>query len=493
MEEYDLIVIGGGSGGLASSRRAAAVYNQKVLLIENNLLGGTCVNAGCIPKKMLYNAADIHKEAQLEYKEKTHFNWNQFREKREKYISYLNNIYTQRNIKDNITVLTGTAIIKKSTLQTNREDTEDTEDSATRTECYNNVSVIVNNKEYRSDRIIIATGSRPKMTNNLAIDSLCITSNEFFKLTQVPESVIIVGSGYIAIETAFVLAEFGCKVSILSRGKGILRSFDKLIRDKVQLSLKDSNIILLENTTLENVQRCKETNRLIVNTITTVNSQIEKSTRITNEVILAIGRIPNTNEIEIPEIINTLTPEGFIATNNTFSTKVDGIYAIGDITMNKYMLTPMAIASGRQLIDYLYDKQALKTDLKDNLIKSVPTVIFSHPPAGSVGYSEEECAMYLDSLSPKETVKTLLLEIPTVQNASMTKGHKNSYKFVFSQETSILHGIHIHGSGCDEMLQGLAVLVRNQKKMCDILEYFSSIGLSPEEYFSEGLFSTRSI
>lgn len=453
---YDLVVVGGGSGGLALSKRAACMYGKKVLLIDKTVLGGTCVNNGCIPKKMLYNAAAMHAEAKdlAREREGIKFNWNEFREKRSKYITFLNELYDKRNEKDGVQTITGTATVYEDRVE-------------------------VDGIDYKGNNIVMAMGSYPVKINCPGKEIL-LSSDDFFKFKTIPKSVAIIGTGYISIETAFVLAEFGCQVTLIARRTGVLRSFDTLIQKKVQESLKSKGITLIENTTVSQIRtvdnkvlislRSNSSSSNNIHSSDNMNS-IHSSEVTVEKVICAIGRRASTEAIYIPEIEKKR--DGFIETDCAFRTNKNNIYAIGDITMEEYMLTPVAIFSGRRLADYLFGNS---TKNIKKLVASVPTVVFSHPPAGSVGYSEEESLKVSQSIS--------VTTVTTHHQLSIFSNDKNSYKFVYDKETSELYGVHVHGYECDEVLQGYAVLVRNGIKYTEINLYLVSIGADHNELLS---------
>lgn len=441
---FDLVVVGGGSGGLALSKRAACLYGKKVLLIDKTVLGGTCVNSGCIPKKMLYNAASIHAEARKLRREEVEFNWDEFRVKREAYISFLNSLYEKRNEKDGIEVVTGKATVHKDRVE-------------------------VNKTEYKGKNIAMAMGSYPVKINCPGAEVL-LTSDDFFRFESVPKSVAIIGTGYISIETAFVLAEFNCQVTLIARREGVLRSFDTMIQEKVERSLKSKGIRLIESANI--IKILPKTNENKNHTIEIQNKHTGQIEEVSVEkIICAIGRKANTSSIVIPDIKKD--ENGFIETDNEFKTSADRIYAIGDMTMSDYMLTPVAIFSGRRLADYLFG--SIPGSIK-RLVKSVPTIIFSHPPAGSVGYSEEEASGICRSVS----VSTVEIS----HQLSLFSDEVNSYKFVYENESGEILGIHIYGLESDEVLQGFSVLVRNSTKYSEISSYLSFIGSTENELLS---------
>ncbi|OAG28793.1 glutathione reductase (NADPH) [Nematocida displodere] len=441
MQTYDLVVVGGGSGGLALSKRASAIYGKKTLLIDKTVLGGTCVNSGCIPKKMLYNAAALFKEHRFLQapEERAEFNWGEFRMKRETYIQFLNNMYVRRNATDRIDVVTGEATVR-------------------------GVSVKVNGVEYQGDTVVVATGSFPTLPPCPGSD-LCTTSDDFFRFPSNPGKVVILGAGYIAIETAFVLAAFGSKVVLVARSSGVLRVFDELIRKNVKQALVEEGIEIFDQADVLSIEMNSGKKKV------TFKKDGQNQEVVADEVISAIGRAASTEHIKAPEV--TTDKSGFVETNSSFATQQQDVYAIGDLAMKDHMLTPVAIFTGRRLADLLYGTGI--ADIK-KLIKFVPTVIFSHPPAGSVGYTEKEARKLGDDVE----VCVVAVSHPA---AILSANTKNQYKFIFSNKTNSLYGIHAVGAQCDEAMQGLGVLARRSTKFSTITSFFACAGTNRTDFF----------
>ncbi|KAI5186746.1 glutathione reductase (NADPH) [Nematocida homosporus] len=441
--EYDLFVIGGGSAGLSISRRAAETYGMKVALADKGPLGGTCVNNGCIPKKMLYNAAFLYTEGRFLYqKSNLAFNWEEFRLKRDKYIAFLNSMYSQRNERHQITLFSGSAFLKGK-------------------------KVTISDCEYTAARIVVATGSFPALPQCPGQD-LVLTSDDFFRFNHIPKSVVLIGAGYISIETAFVLAHFKCQVSLVARSSGVLRVFDSLIRSEVLDSLLKAGVKVFDKTKL--VEVSKVVGSELKEVVLERNGLVERLQ--VEEVISAIGRKADTRSLG-EEIVRD--EKGFVKTDESFGTSVPGVFAIGDVAMPEHMLTPVAIFTGRRLADCWYGQGSANVK---RLISYVPTVVFSHPPSGTVGYTEEL------SLSNFNDTKSLLVEVMHPSSVLIPEAAKNKYKFVFGQTTDQIYGIHMHGYECDETLQGFAVLARNKQSFSKLIEYAAFCGVSLSDFLS---------
>lgn len=477
MPEYDLVVVGGGSGGLAVSKRAADKYGKKVLLVEKGPLGGTCVNVGCIPKKMLYNAALLFSECKtlLVYSKHPNrtqntpeFNWDEFRAKRDKYINYLNDMYARRNEKDRVHVISGQASLEKG-----------------RTVC---VSALTHTGRH----VLIATGSQPVPLKCPGMEH-CITSNEFFSRPKMPQSIVIVGTGYIAIETGAMLSSFGAKVTVISRHSGILSSFSQTLSVQTAAKLEvEPAVRILRNADVIRVEIRKNPNGLPIKRVVYKNKQKNHSQPHdvkcggehtqkdcsaewveAEEVLVAVGRYANTVGMDLL----AKDGNGFVCTSDTFETSEPGVYAIGDVAFREDMLTPVAIFAGRRLADFLFGGIPCKPKM---MIRSVPTVIFTHPPSGSVGITEQQ------ALEPRShPLKKKVLEYQRLQAlvGPNKPPSRNTCVFIYSEETGEIEGVHSFGAGSDEQMQGLAVLVRCKVSMEQISEYLEWIGSSWEEYF----------
>uniref|UniRef100_A0A8D2DJU7 Glutathione reductase, mitochondrial n=1 Tax=Sciurus vulgaris TaxID=55149 RepID=A0A8D2DJU7_SCIVU len=350
---YDYLVIGGGSGGLASARRAAEL-GARAAVVESHKLGGTCVNVGCVPKKVMWNTA-VHSEFMHDHVDygfqscESKFNWRVIKEKRDAYVSRLNTIYQNNLTKSHIEIIHGHAAFT----------------------CDPQPTVEVNGKKYTAPHILIATGGVPSLPHESQIPgaSLGITSDGFFQLEELPHRSVIVGAGYIAVEIAGILSALGSKTSLMIRhDKGI-----------------------------------------------------------------------QTDE------------KGHIIVDEFQNTNVKGVYAVGDVC-GKALLTPVAIAAGRKLAHRLFEcKEDSKLDY-DN----IPTVVFSHPPIGTVGLTEDEAV----NKYGKENVKIYSTTFTPMYHAVTTRKTKCVMKMVCANKEEKVVGIHMQGIGCDEMLQGFAVAVK---------------------------------
>ncbi|MBA2709934.1 MAG: glutathione-disulfide reductase [Tatlockia sp.] len=421
---YDLIILGGGSGGIASAIRAAR-YGAKVALIEQGNLGGTCVNLGCVPKKIMFNAsmiADLLRKSvdfgfdPVEVK----LNWQTLVSKRNAYITTLRDNYSKRLLQNNITHLQGIGTF----VAANR--------------------IAVNDKEYQADHIIIATGGEPLMPHTIKGIEHAVDSNGFFSLSTRPDKVAIIGSGYIGVELAGVLKGLGSDTHLFIRGNRPLSRFDSLLGDTLLELMSKQGIHCNLNHKVESIHKEKDDRK----TVQCQDGYLEANF---DAVIVAVGRTPRTFNLNLDKVLVKKDKNGLIEVDSYQNTSVPGIYAIGDVT-NAPALTPVAIAAGRRLCDRLFDGQ--KNACLD--YSNICSVIFSHPTIGSVGLSEEEAL----SQYGQEKIKIYQTRFNPLFDALSEKKTPTAMKLVTLGKEEKIIGLHVIGHGADEMLQGFGVAVK---------------------------------
>lgn len=423
---FDLLVIGGGSGGMATARRAAS-HGAKVALIEGSDLGGTCVNRGCVPKKMFWNAAQIaeamHDAESYGFSPaQPSFHWEKFRESREASITRLNGIYERNLDTDQVTLIRGWAKL------------------------VGNKTVQVGEVRYRAERLVIAPGGSPKIPEIQGAE-LGITSDGFFELEKQPQRVAVVGAGYIAVEVAGVLNALGTDTTLILRKDRPLRSFDEMLSSALLEELQLQGINLVAGFTPKSVTRDDNGLRM-------EGAEGHCQTGF-DEIIWAIGRAPLTSELGLENENIRLDARGRIEVNDWEETSTPGIYALGDVT-GKLELTPVAIAAGRHLADRLYGG---KPDAQ-LAYENVPTVVFSHPPIGTVGLSEEEA---LEKYG--DHVKCYRSRFVDMYYSLARRKVRTEMKLVTVGHEERIVGIHVIGRSADELIQGFAVaLVMGAKK-----------------------------
>lgn len=422
-KHYDLIAIGGGSGGISVVERAAG-YGAKCAVIERGVIGGTCVNVGCVPKKVMWyganmaytlkNAPDYGFDVSIKS-----FNWQKLIKSRQGYISGINDWYHDYLKEKNIDEITGSAcFVDTKTLQ-------------------------VNDETYSADHIVIAPGTAPTVPD-LPGGELGITSDGFFSLQQQPKNVVIAGSGYIATELAGVLNALGTDVTLVVRGHYVLSHFDVTLREALMKELLSSGINVITNTTIEAVAKTAHgTLHLSCNN----NQHYEGFDCL----IWAVGRKANTEELNLSVTGVESTESGMIKVDAYQNTNIPGIYALGDVT-GRVPLTPVAVAAGRRLADRLFGRQPERHLDYSN----IPTVIFSHPPAATIGLSEEDARRHFGD----DAVKVYLSSFTPMAFAFTSHRPQTTMKLVVAGDNEKIVGCHIIGEGADEMLQGFAVAIK---------------------------------
>jgi len=424
-EKFDFLVIGGGSGGLGAARRAGA-HGAKVAIFENDRLGGTCVNVGCVPKKVMFNTAHVAetlKDAEGycftglgEWK----FDMAALKKKRDAYVERLNAIYARNIEKDEVHLVRGTAKFKDAN------------------------TIISNGKEYTAPHILIACGGAPSIPDIPGKEYIATSDDFFNKLDTLPKKAAVVGAGYIAVELGHVLQMLGVNVSLFFRNKSLLRTFDEDLQVGALTELGHAGVTLMGEKTIERIDKDGE------NSFTLTDQTGEKHEGF-DYVLYAVGRGPVTSVLNVDDVGIDMDKKGYIHSNDFEETNVKGIYSLGDVN-GKIELTPVAIRAGRCLADRLF---AGKTDAKMDYV-NVPSVVFLDPPIGSVGMTEEEAnkAYVGEKISIYRTrFRNMYYTIPDRNSMTM-------FKLICVGENEKVVGMHLHGLGSDEMLQGFGVAIK---------------------------------
>ncbi len=421
-KQYDFIVIGGGSGGIAAARRAAQ-YGARVLLIESGRLGGTCVNVGCVPKKVMWITSQIRETLEvagsygLDINE-SGFDWSTIKSSRDRYIERLNGIY-QRNLdQSGVEVVEGVARFTGGG------------------------AVTVDGEDYSARHILIATGGGPTVPD-IPGAGYGITSDGFFELERQPRKILVIGAGYIATELAGLMHGLGSRVSLLLRKDKLLRTFDHDIHQAVMREMAASGIEILTNVSIGS---------LVKNSGSLGYRDFDGSGQDDYDcMIWAVGRHPRVEGLDLDVAGVRLDSRGYIETDEYQNTTASGIYAVGDVTP-RAQLTPVAIAAGRRLSDRLFGNQAdAKLDYSN-----IPTVIFSHPPVGTVGLSEAKAVEKYGA----DTIRVYKSEFVDMYFAVTEHKPRTLMKLIVQGENERVVGCHVVGRGADEMIQGFAVAIK---------------------------------
>jgi glutathione reductase (NADPH) len=422
MRELDFIVIGGGSGGLAAARRAAR-HGARALVIEASDLGGTCVNVGCVPKKLSWHAAVIsellHDASDYGFELGTaRFDLGRLRRARDAYVERLRGIYALNLERDGVDRVTGFAkMVAPSTVE-------------------------VAGTLFRAPHVLVATGGRPHVPD-LPGAELGITSDGFFALDQLPPHVLVVGAGYVAVELGGIFRALGSEVTLAYRGHRLLRHFDPLLSEGLADELRAAGTQLVPDFLPERVTRSG---------VGLTLRSADGRELVGDCVLWAIGREPSTSGMGLDVAGVAVDSEGYVLVDELQNTNVPGIYALGDVIGGDRMLTPVAIAAGRKLADRLFGGEPdARLDYDD-----VPTVVFSHPPIGTVGLSEPVARERFGDAA----VKVYVTAFTSLYHGVTQRKTRTRMKLVVLGPEERVVGIHSIGLGSDELIQGFAVALK---------------------------------
>ncbi|MBU6476943.1 MAG: glutathione-disulfide reductase [Xanthomonadaceae bacterium] len=440
--QSDLLVIGGGSAGLATAIRASR-HGAKVTVFEPRELGGTCVNRGCVPKKAMWLAAELAEAQRMARAvgfdvQPGELDWATFVRHREAYVLRARTSYVNRLRELGINHVAAPAhFIDAHTLRADDAD-------------------------YRAPHVVIATGSRPRGLE-LPGGDLAIDSDGFFRLARRPARVGIIGGGYIGVELAGVLQALGSKVELITRS-GLLTHFDADLGRALGTLMQAEGIVHHENCAVRGVRRDGDALWL--------DCTDHAPHGPYDCVISAIGRVPNIESLRLDAAGVAVNSANEIVTDEFENTSAKGVCALGDVN-GKRQLTPVAIAAGRQLADRLFNgKPDAHLDYS-----CIPSVVFSHPPIGSVGLSEAEAReRYGDAVKVRKARFSPMLW------SLAGRDDKTMMKLVCAGDDERVVGLHGIGLGMDEMLQGFAVAVKMRARYADFLKTVAIHPTSAEEF-----------
>jgi glutathione reductase (NADPH) len=433
--DYDLLVIGAGSGGVRASRIASEL-GAKVGVIEERYLGGTCVNVGCVPKKLFVYGSHFSEEfeAAAGYGWKvgpTHFDWSILRDNKTKEIERLNGIYEKILDKAGVEILHGRGVIvDPHTVQ-------------------------VGDQNYSAERILIAVGGWPLIPDIPGKEHIT-SSNEVFYLDEFPKRSIIVGGGYIAVEFAGIFNGLGSETHQLYRGELFLRGFDKDLREFTAAEIRKKGIDLHFNSNISEIK--KQAKGALLATLA------DGSSLEVDMIMYATGRAPLVQGLGLENTRINTAKNGAIVVNDNFQTDEPSIYAVGDV-IDRVQLTPVALAEGMALARNLYGNQDHKVNYQ-----YIPTAVFSQPNIGTVGYSEDEAVNVFDSVTVYKS------EFKHMKHTISGLEERTLMKLVVDTTTDKVIGAHMVGSDAGEIIQGLAIAIKAGATKAD---FDSTIGIHP--------------
>jgi glutathione reductase (NADPH) len=417
--DYDLFTIGAGSGGVAASRRAGA-YGARVAVCEEGRVGGTCVNRGCVPKKLLVYGAHFHDEFEdsrgfgWTFPEAPRFDWAALIAAKDREIDRLDGLYVRLLRDSGVTLIEGRArVVDPHTVE-------------------------VAGRRVTARYILVATGSRPALPPVRGIEH-AITSDEALGLAALPARVAVVGGGYIGVELAGVLNALGVEVTLIIRGEAVLRGFDDDVRAALSAELRKRGVHIRCETLVQDIERRDDTLSLLTRAGETFEA---------DAVLYATGRRPNTGSLGLEDAGVEVDALGAVRVDRMSRSTVESVYAVGDCT-NRKNLTPVAIAEGRAVAETLFHDRPTSIDHE-----LIPSAVFSQPPVGTVGWSEREARarfgevdVYVSSFRP-------------MKHALSGRDERAMMKLVVDRATDRVVGVHMVGQDAPEIVQGFAVAIR---------------------------------
>jgi glutathione reductase (NADPH) len=416
--DFDLFVIGAGSGGVRAARMASS-FGARVAIAEDRYMGGTCVNVGCVPKKLYVYASEYGKgfDDAREFGWNTEvkgFDWSTLRDNKKTEIARLNAIYRRMLNNAGATVIEGRARIVDAN------------------------TVAVGRKHYTCGKILIATGGWPSVPDIPGAEH-ALTSNEIFDLDRFPEHIVIVGGGYIAVEFAGIFNGLGAKVTQLYRGPLFLRGFDPDIRAHAAQEIRKTGVDLRFEVNVESIEADKDGYTLQLT---------DGSTLTADTVLYATGRAPHLEGLGLENVDVTLTEHGTVAVDEHFQTSVPSIFAVGDV-IGGMELTPVALAEGMAFARRQFDKQdtAVGYDF-------IPTAVFSQPNIGTVGFTEDEARAEFGDITVYKTT------FRPMKHTISGRDEKTFMKLIVADETDRVVGVHMMGPDAGEIMQGIAIAMK---------------------------------
>lgn len=433
--DYDFFVIGAGSGGVRASRIASSL-GAKVGICEDRYMGGTCVNVGCVPKKLYVYASEYSSHFRDGrgfgwQSGESSFDWATLRDNKTTEISRLNGIYDNILGGAGVEILTGRGkLVDEHTID-------------------------VAGKKVTAERILLAVGGWPFVPDITGKEHI-VSSNEVFDLAEFPKRIIVVGGGYIAVEFAGIFNGLGADVTQLYRGELFLRGFDNEVREFAAEEIAKKGVNLRFNTDVSSIEKQADGSLSVsLNDGTTIEA---------DAVLYATGRKPHLNDLGLENVNIALTDRGYIDVNDNFQTSVASIYALGDVT-GGIELTPVALAEGMALAKSLYNDEPCKLDYSN-----IATTVFCQPNIGTIGLSEEQARIdYSNVVKYRSSFRAM-------KHTISGSDERTLMKLLVDGDTDKIIGVHMVGPDAGEIMQGLAIAIKAGATKAD---FDATIGIHP--------------
>ena len=434
MENCDYFVIGGGSGGVRSAR-VAAKLGAKVVLAERDKLGGTCINRGCIPKKIFSYASSFLAENKLAagygwQSEINNFDWQAFIAQKDAEVSRLNGVYQELLTQSGVKVEFAPAKILPGKI------------------------VAVGDRQYKPKHILLATGGRPRQPDLANID-LALNSDKVFDLPRLPKTALIVGGGYIGAELTSIFNSFGVKTDLAYRGELFLQGFDRDLRSHLEQIMTDRGVRFLCNTNVASISGSPGAIEVEFD---------NKTTALYEQIIFAIGREPNLQNIGLEHTKVSFNERSQVIVDKNMESTDKGIFAVGDIS-SRLALTPVALREGQQLAHFLFGKPVAPINYD-----AVPTSIFTNPNIATVGLTEEKAA------AKGLAVKVYRSSFLPLRSGFGGNQEKCLLKLVVDADSDVVLGVHMLAEDAAEIMQGFAVAVNMKATKAD---FDATVGIHP--------------
>ena len=416
--DYDLITIGAGSGGVRASRMAAQL-GARVAVVEESRVGGTCVLRGCVPKKLLVFAShfadDFQDSAGYGWSlSDPKFDWKNLIDAKNKELDRLNAIYMRILNENHVQLINGRGTV------------------------IDRHNVKVGDVNYSAKHILIAVGGWPSTPNIAGIENV-ISSNEALDLKTLPKKIIIVGAGYIAVEFAGIFNSLGVDVTLILRADMILRGFDYDLRTHLASEMKKRGVILKTNSVVKSINKEGDKYTLHVNDGDELNADV---------VMYATGRVPNTVGLGLEGVGVELNENGAVIVDEYSASCVEGIWAVGDVT-DRSNLTPVAIREATAFVQTVFNDRPTKVDYKN-----IPSAVFSTPPIGTVGLSEEQAVIEYGEVDVYEA------KFRPMKHTLSGRDEQTYMKLIVDQKTDVVIGCHMIGADAPEIIQGISIALK---------------------------------